>query len=480
MKNNNLNILFACSELAPLVKTGGLADVCGSLPQALKQASVEVKAVLPGYKSLLDDKIDSPVFIGLIKLPLGTVALCKTQVDNIEVLLVMHELFSLRAGTPYMSDLDRPWPDNALRFALFSQAVCEIAKNSTYTGWKTDIVHCHDWQTGLVPAMLSLQPAAPATVFTIHNLAYQGNITMREYHRLNLPEELLIQDGLEFWDQASFIKGGIAYADRINTVSPTYAEEITDKEYGCGMEGLLLYRRGVLSGILNGIDTSVWNPLTDPHIASNYSAETLELKAKNKLDLQQHMKLPANPDTLLFGVISRLAVQKGIDLVIEAIEAMPEQNFQLALIGSGDSSLQQRLDALSKAYPQRISTAFGFDEVLSHKIEAGADVFLMPSRYEPCGLNQMYSHRYGTLPLVNRVGGLADTVIDYDNGADYADGFTMQAATVAELRECMLKAIRAFAEKDAWSQMQQNAMAKDYSWSESASHYIKMYSDIVR
>ncbi len=482
MNKKNLHILFACSELTPWVKTGGLADVCGSLPQALKQAGIDVRIILPGYKSVLD-KIPPPEFVSLLKLPLGTVTICRSKIDDIDVLLVNHDAFTNRAGNPYMSDTDRPWPDNAFRFALFSQAVCEIAKPSGNSDWQADIVHCNDWQTGLVPALLSQHANAPATVFTIHNLAYQGNITIAEYNRLHLPEELLIQDGLEFWGQASFIKGGIAYADRINTVSPTYAEEITSKEFGCGMEGLLLHRRRILSGILNGIDLQTWDPQTDPHIATNYSANRLELKKENKLDLQKQLNLTTDPDAVLFGVISRLAVQKGIDLIINAIEQLHDQNFQLALLGSGDSALQEQLKVLSDAFPERIATIFGFDEKLSHKIEAGADVFLMPSRYEPCGLNQMYSHRYGTLPLVNRVGGLADTVVDYTGGATNntkdANGFVIESADAELLSRGMLKAIACFDDKSTWLQLQQNAMMADYSWAESASHYIRMYEDIA-
>lgn len=478
MKNSELHILLACSELTPWVKTGGLADVCSSLPQALKKAGVNVTIILPGYQSVLE-KLPAPAFIALLTLPSGTVTLCKANLNGIDVLLVNHEAFTNRAGDPYMSDADRPWPDNALRFALFSQAVCEVAKTSTTTGSQTDVVHCHDWQTGLVPALLSLDNHAPATVFTIHNLAYQGNITMSEYNRLNLPEELLIQDGLEFWGQASFIKGGIAYADRINTVSPTYAEEITLKEFGCGMEGLLLYRRRKLSGILNGIDLNTWNPATDPAIAANYTAETLEKKVENKLDLQKTLKLPTDPDVMLFGVISRLAVQKGIDLIIEAIGELAGRNFQLALIGSGDSALQQQLITLSKTFPERVAVVFGLNEILSHKIEAGADVFLMPSRYEPCGLNQMYSHRYGTLPLVTRVGGLADTVIDHTRGIETANGFVIDSADSTLLVDSMLTTMDLFTDKKRWRQMQRNAMSADYSWAESASHYIQMYKDVL-
>lgn len=478
MKQDNLNILFACSELTPWVKTGGLADVCGSLPHALVQSGIDVRVILPGYKSVIS-KLPRTEFVALLELPLGTVTLCRAMLDEIEVMLVNHEVFTNRAGNPYMSDTDRPWPDNAFRFALFSEAVCAVANPSNESSWRADIVHCNDWQTGLVPALLSLAPDAPATVFTIHNLAYQGNITIGEYNRLSLPEELLIQDGLEFWGQASFIKGGIAYADRINTVSPGYAEEITTKEFGCGMEGLLMHRRGNLSGILNGIDLQTWNPQTDPHIATNYNAESLELKAQNKLDLQKQLGLTTDPDAVLFGVISRLAVQKGIDLIINAIKEMPAYKLQLALLGSGDSTLQEQLSALSQTYPDRIATVFGFDEELSHKIEAGADVFLMPSRYEPCGLNQMYSHRYGTLPLVTRVGGLADTVVDHSRG-DHANGFVIESADTELLRLGMQKAIECFSNKSTWQKLQRNAMSADYSWKESASHYIRMYQDITQ
>ncbi len=497
MRNSDFKILFACSELTPWVKTGGLADVCGSLPKALKQADVDVSIALPGYHSVIEN-IPTPGFLAMLELPLGTVTLCRSELDGIEIILVNHQLFTNRPGNPYMSDADRPWPDNALRYALFSQAVCEIAKSPKYLTRQADIVHCHDWQTGLVPALLSLEPDPPATVFTIHNLAYQGNITISEYNRLNLPGELLIQDGIEFWGQASFIKGGIAYANRINTVSPTYAEEITEKEFGCGMEGLLLHRRQDLSGILNGIDTSIWNPATDHHLAKTYTSDTLQDKAKNKQDLQKILGLKSDPDAVVFGAITRLAVQKGIDIVLEAIDNLPDMNFQLAMLGAGDSTLQKQLQALAAADPTRFAIVFGYDEELSHKIEAGADAFLMPSRYEPCGLNQMYSHRYGTLPLVTRVGGLADTVIDPGKQIDSqidshidsynsetvrencANGFVIDAADATQLTQGMRRVINTYSDKSMWLQMQHNAMQIDYSWSESATHYIDMYKNILQ
>jgi len=473
-----INILFACSEMTPWIKTGGLADVCGSLPQALKLSGENVQLVLPGYHSVLET-IAAPEFVTLLECPLGTVTLCKSDHNGIPILLINYESFTNRPGNPYMSDPDRPWPDNARRFALFSQAVCMIAQDQANLDWQADIVHCHDWQTGLVPALLSLNTEAPATVFTIHNLAYQGNITMDAYHELALPEELLIQDGLEFWGQASYIKGGLAFADRITTVSQSYADEITTSTFGCGMEGLLQHRKDRLSGILNGIDTDIWNPSSDPHIAQTYSIDTLALKAQNKADLQKTLNLKQDPDTVLFGVTSRLAVQKGIDLIIESISQLGCDNLQLAILGSGDSELQSQLLSLAHAHPLKIAVEIGFDEKLSHKIEAGADVFLMPSRYEPCGLNQMYSHRYGTLPLVTRVGGLADTVISLSDDPDKANGFVIDAANTAALRRGIEGAIKAFHKKGSWVKMQHNAMQANYSWAESAAKYIVLYRELL-
>jgi len=289
----------------------------------------------------------------------------------------------------------------------------------------------------------------------------------------------LVQDGIEFWGQASFIKGGIAYANRINTVSPSYAQEITGKEFGCGMEGLLLQRRSSLSGILNGIDLQTWDPASDTYIAQNYTVDSIEKKTVNKLDLQKQFKLEQSKDTVVFGIISRLAVQKGIDIIIDAVEQLTGENFQLAVIGSGDSNLQNQLQALALAHPGRIAVEIGYNEQISHKIEAGADVFLMPSRYEPCGLNQMYSHRYGTLPLVTRVGGLADTVIDLNESKDNANGFVIDSTSTPNLIQGMQSAIKTYSDKKQWQTMQRNAMLADYSWSESASHYIDMYEAIV-
>lgn len=481
MQKNQYNVLFACSELTPWVKTGGLADVSGSLPHALRRAGAEVKIALPGYKAVLD-QIERPQYICHLDLPLGPVAVCAATLAGTEVLLLTHPVFSNRTGNPYMSDDDRAWPDNPYRFALFSQAVAEIGLNRANLDWQPDIVHCNDWQTGLTPALLSLSHQRPATVFTVHNLAYQGNILFNAYKELGLPQSLFHTDGLEFWGQASFIKGGLAYADRVNTVSPSYASEIKTIEFGNGMDGMLNSRGERVSGILNGIDEEEWNPATDPYLKQNYSVSSLELKAENKIALQQRMKLPVDKDIPLFGSISRLAVQKGIDVLIEAIAAMPDDSFQLAILGAGETELQSQLSQLAERYPDKVAVRFGYDESLSRAIEAGADVFVMPSRYEPCGLNQFYSLRYGTVPLVTRVGGLADTVFDVDAEdvkPAQKNGFVIDNATTQNLISGMRRAIHHYQDKPQWQSLQRTGMQANYSWNRSASEYIALYAKAI-
>ncbi len=475
---NTYKVLFACSELTPWIKTGGLADVCGSLPHALHRAGSDVRVVLPGYDSVLR-QIESPIFISQLDLPLGPVALCRTTLKDIDVLLVTHPCFSNRTGNPYMSDDDRAWADNPFRFALFSQAIDEIAVNQARLDWQPDIVHCNDWQTGLAPALLTLRAQRPATVFTVHNLAYQGNIMQNAYETLKLPTELFHDNGLEFWGQASYIKGGLAYADRVNTVSAGYADEIKTEQFGCGMDGLLRSRSDRVSGILNGIDMDDWNPETDTHLAANFSFNTINLKAVNKEELQKAMGLPIDPDVPVFGVISRLAEQKGIDVIIEAIASLREDYFQLAVLGSGETHLQVQLLTLEKELPQKVAVRIGFSEPFSRLVEAGADVFLMPSRYEPCGLNQMYSLRYGTLPMVTNVGGLADTVFDSDSDAGKANGFVIQGATGPHLESGMRRAIAAFTDKPAWRNLQKNGMTQNFSWDASAQSYLALYQAAI-
>ena len=475
MNNNHHKVLFACSEIAPLIKTGGLADVCASLPGALQRADTDLKIALPGYKSVLE-QIDHTRFVCMLDLPLGVVAVCQARFDDTDLLLICHPVFSNRAGNPYMSDDDRGWPDNPMRFALFSQAVTELSINPAYLEWIPDVVHCHDWQTGLVPALLALHNPRPATVFTIHNLAYQGNIMHNHYTELGLPAAIFHANGVEFWGQASYIKGGIAYADRVNTVSPRYATEIQTEAFGNGLDGLLRSRHERVSGILNGIDIDEWDPATDTYLPANYSIDDLAGKSKNKAALQKQMGLPQTTDIPVFGVISRLAEQKGIDVIVDAVENAESLDFQLVVLGSGETDLQNRLYNLQQKHPDHVAIKIGFDESLSRLIEAGSDVFIMPSRYEPCGLNQLYSLRYGTLPLVTNVGGLADTVINYENNPDEANGFLIDDANPESLTNGINRALELYPNQPVWRQLQHNGMAAHFSWDISAGLYLQLYN----
>ncbi|HEY9198689.1 MAG TPA: glycogen synthase GlgA, partial [Gammaproteobacteria bacterium] len=410
-----MKILFASSEAHPLIKTGGLADVSGALPKALHDLKQDVRLILPAYQELLA-RVDAPREIARITLPgtLDSVRVLETVLPEsaVPVYLIEAPRCFDRSGNPYTGPDGRDWPDNAARFARFCRAVVEVAQDRAGLDWRADIVHCNDWQTGLVPALLSLETPRPATVFTVHNLAYQGLFDWPTFQSLDLPYDWWSLHALEFHDQLSFIKGGLVYADWLTTVSPTYAREIRTAEYGCGLEGLLTQRADRLSGILNGADYALWDPAADPLLEQHFSRKSLKGKAGNKQALQMQFDLPAAPKLPLFAHIGRLVAQKGIDLLLEILPQLMERPLQLVILGSGQADLEAALRAAQRDYPDRLGIRIGYDEVLAHRIEAGADAFLMPSRFEPCGLNQIYSLRYGTLPIVRRTGGLADTVTD--------------------------------------------------------------------
>ena len=474
-------ILFASSEAHPLIKTGGLADVAGSLPLALTKSGQDVRVIIPNYQAIKN--CEAGQYLCTVRVNNCDVNLLETHLPNSDVVvwLVDYPPFFDHPGNPYTDDNGNPWPDIGDRFALFCRIVTEVAMDRAYLDWKPDVVHCNDWQTGLVPALLSLEEQRPATVFTIHNMAYQGIFPANTFTLLNLPGQLWHPDGLEYHGMLSFIKGGLAYSDRITTVSPTYANEIQTPEFGYGLEGLLAHRQHTLSGIINGIDTTVWNPETDQQIAQNYDAYTLVKKGKNKTALQRRLGLRIDPDIPLFGLIGRLVDQKGIDLVLNCLKDMTALPLQFALLGSGDKSIQVRLQDFARLYPEKVSITIGYDEKLAHQIEAGSDMFLMPSRFEPCGLNQMYSQRYGTLPIVRRTGGLADTVVDalpeaIKNGT--ASGFVFKDASPGALMETIKRSLVLHANLPLWEQLQRNAMSKDFSWENSANHYMALYSEI--
>ena len=474
-------ILFASSEVHPLIKTGGLADVAGSLPRALDKINQEIRIILPNYQSI--KTTEEVRFISSVRVNNQDANILETQLPNSKVIvwLVDCPAFFDTPGNPYVDEAGNPWDNIAARFALFCRVAVEVAMNRAHLNWQPDVIHCNDWQTGLVPALLSLESNKPASIFTIHNMAYQGMFPETTFTDLNLPTQLWHHDGLEFHDMLSFIKGGLSYANRITTVSPTYALEIQTSEYGYGLEGLLSHKHDILSGIINGMDLDQWNPETDKSISEPYSADTLEKKVINKTSLQARSSLPVNKSVPLFGLISRLVEQKGVDLLIECLTEMVNMPLQLVLLGSGDKSVEQKLLSFARLYPKKISVTIGYDEALAHQIEAGVDIFLMPSRFEPCGLNQMYSQRYGTIPIVRKTGGLADTIEDAlpkSLANNTATGISFKQASPGALLEAIKRGLLLYNDKKTWKKIQIAAMQKDFSWENSAKQYVTLYQEI--
>ena len=480
-----MDILYCTSEAYPLIKTGGLGDVAGALPRALQEQGNDVRIILPAYPEVMA-KLDGLTAIAELQIAgaPGPVTLLQGRFPDTGVGLYLvdsPEHFN-REGNPYVQDDGSDWPDNAERFATFARAIDMLAAGELDHDWQPQVVHCNDWQTGLVPPLLAQRSRRPATLFTIHNLSYQGLFPSTTFDALQLPPPLWSIDGVEFHDQLSFLKGGIACADRVNTVSPTYAREICTPEFGYGLEGLLQYRADRLSGILNGMDCTVWDPQTDPLITQRYSVHTLQHKAANKTTLQRELGLPVDPQALLIGHIGRLVEQKGADLILEMLGPLFEQHVQVAILGSGDEALETRIREAAERFPQQLAPRIGYDEGLAHRIEAGSDCFLMPSRFEPCGLNQMYSLRYGSVPIVNRTGGLADSVTDLDefSARDYtATGLVFDDDTPQALLDTCLRALHYFqASKVGWWKLVITGMKKDFGWHNSAAQYLALYDQM--
>lgn len=478
-------ILYCASEVYPLIKTGGLADVAGSLPHALKKLGHDVQIALPAYPDVLSQLKHPPTLRVETRIGDRVISIRHTTLPGTRVpvwLIDCPELFA-RPGNPYHDHKNEPWPDNALRFAVFSQVVANIAMDRAGLGWQPQIVHCNDWQTGLVPVFLEQEARRPATVFTIHNLAYQGVFDRTTFEKLQLDEDLWHYKRLEYHNHFSFLKGGLIYADRINTVSPTYAHEIQTPEFGYGLQGVLQHRAARLSGILNGISTDIWNPGTDAFLPHKYNQQRLPNKALNKEALQKQFGLTQSSDALLIGMVSRLAQQKGIDMLLAILPELSQYPVQLALLGSGDKTYEHSLSDAAKLHPDKIGIKLGYDEATAHLIEAGADVFIMPSRFEPCGLNQMYSQRYGTLPIVTPVGGLADTVIDANEenlAQGTASGFVMSDISGLALLQTINRATTLHRNDEVWNNLVRSAMKRDHSWSSSAKAYAELYGLAVQ
>ena len=477
-----MKILFVASEGVPYSKTGGLADVVGALSAALVEAGHQVAVLLPKYRGTKTQTITIPS----LTIPIGDELRFPSIVEGAAVGGVR---FYFLDDPDYFDraqlygEKGSDYHDNPERFCEFSRAAIEFTKRV----WMPDVIHCHDWQTALVPVLLRTQYARdPAlrqmgVVLTIHNLGYQGLFAHSTLARIGLPETLFHVDALEFFGKVNFLKGGLVYSDRLTTVSKKYAAEIQTKEYGYGLEGLIRMRADRLTGILNGVDYSEWSPEADKLIVANYSAHNLDGKRACKKDLLGLFNLPVeNMTRPLIGIVSRFVDQKGFDIFAVAAAELLQENLALVALGSGDPQYEKLFLALAQKFPSKVGAKIAYDNTLAHKIEAGADMFLMPSRYEPCGLNQIYSLRYGTVPIVRATGGLDDTIVQYNPKTGGGTGFKFDAYTGRALLECVRNAIRVYRDPAAWHAIQSAGMAKDFSWKTSAGAYVTVYEEVRR
>jgi starch synthase len=478
-----MKVLFAISEAFPLIKTGGLGDVANSLPNSLQQSGADVRLILPAYREVLQ-KTDSFKILGWMKLGLQQdVRILETRHPAFEmpIWLVDHPGLFDRPGNPYSHPEGYDWRDNPLRFSLFSQVTALMAIDTLKTGWRADVMHTNDWQTGLVNAYLSHEAKPPKRIFTIHNIAYDCQFDFGTFQSLHLPPHWWSMELGEFHHRFSLLKAGLVFSDKITTVSPKYAREIRTPDYGYGYAPILEESQHKLSGILNGIDCEVWNPATDPYLQKHYSAQdkiSVIRKAKTANKKALLSKLGASSvilediDKPLIGFVGRLVFQKGVDLLLNSIDALiHESNARFVIIGNGERDLEHHLKRLVSSWPDRVFSFIGYSEALAHMLEAGSDIFAMPSRYEPCGLNQLYSLRYGTPPVVRRTGGLADTVSNQN-------GVLFDEATPEALTAAIHTAITYYNDKKVWCEMISNAMEKDYSWQKSAGQYLELYKNV--
>jgi starch synthase len=479
-------VLHVAAEVFPLVKTGGLADVVGALPQALVRQGADVRIMLPGYPAIADAVLHQKTLVelgplfgaGRVALRLGTM-----PYSHVPAYVLDAPWLYRRTGGPYQATDGSEWPDNLQRFALLGWMAAHLAGGELDADWAPDLLHAHDWHAAMACAYLAAHPGSVVpSVFTVHNLAYQGLFPSHEFSQLGLPLNFMQSHGVEYHGQLSFMKAGLKYASRITTVSPTYAREITTHEFGCGLDGVIRSRGGDVSGILNGVDGQVWNPAIDSGLTARYSPDDLAGKPRNKAALRKEMGLEAKMSAPLFGVVSRLTAQKGLDLVLGALPALLRHGAQLVVQGSGDPVLEAAFSAAAHANPGQVALRVGYDEALAHRVIAGSDVILVPSRFEPCGLTQLYGLRYGSLPLVRRVGGLADTVVDADEVAvreGRATGFAFDAATPAALEAALERAMQAYAQPERWRRLIGTAMAQDFSWDGAAASYVSLYRRLL-
>ncbi len=456
-----MRVLIVASECYPLAKTGGLADVVGALPPALEALGHEVVTCVPGYPSVFAALDQASEIDAYGELYGGPARVLRGRAAGLEVAVIDAPHLFDRPGHPYVAPDGGEWGDNGFRFAALAVVARELALGRV-PALEVDVVHAHDWQAGLVPAYLALDPRPrPASVMTIHNLSFQGQMPPAWLGRLGLPAHAFAPAGVEYYGSIGFLKAGVYYADQLTTVSPTYAREIQGSLWGMGMEGLLSARARDLTGIVNGIDTNVWSPDRDPLIEPHYDAGSLERRREHKAVLQARFGLETDPARPLFAVISRLAWQKGTDLLVEALDGVVGAGGQLVILGSGDPGMVDRVAGAASVYPGRVATWFGYDEELAHRIQAGADVVVVPSRFEPCGLTQLYGLRYGCVPLVASTGGLVDTVTDADADPTNASGFVFHAGDAGALRHAFGRVAAAYGDHERWRALQRHGMARD-------------------
>jgi starch synthase len=476
-----MKVLFAVSECAPFVKTGGLADVAGALPKALEAQGAEVRVMLPAYGALAPLLADAEP-LGEVYGVDGAKRVFLTRAEGITLLLVDAPHLFKRPGGPYINEAGVDWVDNHLRFAGFSRAAANIARDGI-GGWRPDVLHCHDWQTALAPAYLKLdQRGGPPSVITIHNMAFQGVFPSTEIDALALPRSGFHPEGYEYFGQVGFLKAGLVYADKITAVSPTYARELTSAEFGMGLQGVIAARRADLVGVLNGVDLDVWNPETDPHLAAPYGVRNFRAKAQNRAALAERFHIDVESHAPLFAIVSRLTRQKGVDLLLAVLPRLLARGATLVVLGSGDHDLEAAFRAAATAYPRRVGVRIGYDEGLAHLMQAGADSILVPSRFEPCGLTQLYALRYGSPPLVARTGGLADTVIDANDAAvrvGAATGFVFAPVAAGLLADAIDRACDAYADRPLWTQIAKRAMKHPVGWEVSAARYAALYAEMT-
>jgi starch synthase len=477
-----MRALAIASEMTPFVKTGGLADVVGALPHALAAENIELRTLIPGYPDVLATLRAGETVLAFDDLFGGPAWIHAASHHGVVIYTLIAPHLYAREGGLYTGPDGADYPDNAFRFAALAWAGAQIGLGAL-DGFMPDVVHAHDWQAALAPAYMHYADhPRPATIVSIHNIAFQGQFPKEQLGPLRLPSRAFDIDGVEYYGAIGFLKAGLQLADRITTVSPSYAREIETPEFGMGLEGLLRARADCVSGILNGVDEETWDPATDAHLGTRYDHWSLPSRARNKAALQKRLRLRVEPDAFLIGVVSRLSWQKGLDLLLEVLPQLMHGRAQLALLGAGETALEDGFAAAEAAHPGRVGVHIGYSEELAHMIQAGADAFLVPSRFEPCGLTQLYALRYGAVPIVSRVGGLKDTIIDANEmalQADVATGLQFSPTTAEALAIRLREAERLFGDPDIWRKIQVNGMRTDVSWRNPARRYAQLFEDAV-